>query len=110
MKSLNITLLCMMLLIQGISQSYASQMMSASATTPSKMLMDNMPCHDATIDSAMTMSDCCDENCQCHAMASAMFINTLTFAHVSSSSSVHFYKASSFSSFLKSLYRPPIIA
>lgn len=110
MKSLNIILLCMMLLIQGISQSYAAQMMTAGATALPTTTMVDMPCHEVADDSAMTMNDCCDQDCQCHVMASAMAMNALIFAHGPSSGTVSYFKASFVSSALKSLYRPPIIA
>lgn len=104
-------MLCLLLLIQGISQSYAAQMMAASATQPAAMAkMNDMPCHNDSDTAPVTVNDCCDQDCQCHTLASAMLMSALVFAHAPSVSTVVRFKPSFVSFHSKSLYRPPIFA
>jgi hypothetical protein len=112
MKTLNIIMLCLLLLIQGIGQSYGSQMMSAKATTlaPEMSSMSHMPCHEVADNAPVTMNDCCDQDCQCHTLASAMLMSAFVFASTPSSPTLSYFKSSFFSYSLKSLYRPPIFA
>lgn len=112
MKTLNIIMLCLLLLIQGISQSYAAQMMSANATqlAPAMTSMSDMPCHEMNDTARVTVSDCCDQDCQCHTMASAMFMSVLYFGRAPSVATVARFKPSFVSLHSKSLYRPPIFA
>ena len=112
MKLFNIIMLCLLLLIQGISQSYAAQMMSANATRLSPVMasMSEMPCHEIDNGARVTVNDCCDQDCQCHALASAMLMSAFVFASSPSVPTRSHFKPSFVSFHSKSLYRPPIFA
>ena len=110
MKSRYIILLCIMLLIQGISQAYTAQMMTANATQPPQPMMAQMPCHDMAGNMAMTMDNCCDQDCQCQMMASAMVMSGMVLDHKPDASDFVNYASSSFSAYANNLYRPPITA
>jgi hypothetical protein len=103
-------MLCVMLLIQGIGQSYAAQMMTAKATTLVPAPMLQMPCHEVNTDSSATMSDCCDQDCQCQMMASVMIMSAIALPIRPKPSVVSEYTTSFFSAHSNNLYRPPILA
>ena len=109
MKPLNIIMLCMLLLIQGISQGYAAQMMSANSTSLPQV-MNEMPCHEIENAGVSRVNDCCDQDCQCHTMASALIMSAFTLNSGPSVATVTRFKPSFVSYYSKSLYRPPIFA
>lgn len=110
MKPLHIIMLCVILLIQGISQSYAAQMMTAKVTTLAPASMMDMPCHEMSTDNSATMNDCYDQGCQCQMMASAMIMNVIALPVRPKPSVVSGYIISFYSTHSKNLYRPPILA
>lgn len=107
MKPLHITLLCVMLLMQGIGQSYAATMMVGMETLEAPEIMD-MPCHENT--QQAKMDNCCEQDCQCHFLFSATHHAQLEFSHIKPSTEHTFYAYSITEKALASLYRPPIFA
>jgi hypothetical protein len=114
MKPVHIIMLCVTLLIQGISQSYAAQMMTAQATKSAVETAHKMPCHDMPspmqVDTQTAMNDCCDQDCQCDMLTCAMIINTLTAHNRGTSEHVVHRPYSFFTPLTGNLYRPPISA
>lgn len=113
MKSTHLVILCVLLVLQGISQSYAAQMMSAKATAQmDTMVMDQaMPCHgQAEETQPKAMDDCCDQDCQCHFVSSAMSQHSFHWQAFKTPHPDHGYQPALLVTSLSNLYRPPISA
>jgi len=114
MKAIKITMLCLLVLIQGISQSYAAQMMVNMSTLnmAEQHDMSDMPCHQSaeSSDQASMMQDCCDQDCQCHFLFSAMTQSGFAFNGVKPSALFEQANQPLLSYTSQNLYRPPIFA
>ena len=113
MKSTHLVMLCILLVLQGISQSYAAQMMSAKATASvdTQVMEHEMPCHSEP-DSAQSyaMDDCCDQDCQCHFMGTAMSQHSFHWQAFKTPHPLQIYAPTPLLISLSNLYRPPIFA
>jgi len=107
MKPIHITLLCVILLMQGIGQSYAATMMMGIPAPESSQMMD-MPCHQT--DKQVAMDNCCEQDCHCHFLMSATHHAQLEFSHIKPSAEFTQYAYFFSEKALTSLYRPPIFA
>ncbi|GAA6135989.1 hypothetical protein NBRC116188_27790 [Oceaniserpentilla sp. 4NH20-0058] len=115
MNAIKITLLCMLVLIQGISQSYAAQMMmnmSIQSSMDAQPEMSDMPCHQATnaSESDKQMQDCCEQDCQCHFLFSAMTQHGFVAKAVKPTALFAEADQTFLSYTSQNLYRPPIFA
>lgn len=110
MKPLYIIMLCVMLLIQGIGQSYAAQMMTAQATAPVVGSMDVMPCHETQPQASVIVNDCCGQDCQCDMLTCAMIMSLAILHNKAPSHQATHYLPASFTAIASNLYRPPISA
>lgn len=110
MKSIHMVVLCLTLLIQGISQSYAAQMMTAMTTSQHDASMQDMPCHENTVQQMVATDDCCDHDCECDFLSTAMTSQGFKFAKAPAVSLLteHFYPLITLQT--NHLYRPPIFA
>lgn len=116
MKAIKITMLCLLVLIQGISQSYAAQMMAnmSMSNISEQQDMRDMPCHQASQSTSepqsVVMNDCCEQDCQCHFLFSAMTQRGFSFQAVQPSNLFDLSHQGLFSHTAQNLYRPPIFA
>ena len=114
MKAIKITMLCLLVLIQGVSQSYAAQMMANMSTMNMTEQQDisDMPCHQfaGTQDQTSITPECCDQDCQCHFLFSAMTQSGFAFNGVKPSVFFEQTNQTLFSHTSQNLYRPPIFA